>query len=191
MSASPESTASSTLPWRISACFNILDDIQEQIRFADSKAGFISAFNMLLFGFIASHLDKLRALYVSKDCASGCIAFALMLVGIYVVSMVITFTLVVTCVISRFGGGAPQGRVFFAHIVARYGKNHQQYARDIDAMSESAWLDELGAQIVEVSRLAVLKHKCVRWAAFCTLITVLLWIGSLTTMVSLFWMQSP
>ena len=191
MTEPSQGATSSAVPWRISACFSILSDIQEQIRFADSKAGFIAAFNMLLFGFIVNHLDKLRTLYAGKEWTSGFVAFALMLVGIYVVSMVITFTLVVTCVISRFGGGAPQGRVFFAHIVAQYGRNHRQYARDVETMSESAWLDELGTQVIEVSRLAVLKHKCVRWAAFCTLLTVLLWIGSLTTMVSLFWMPSP
>ena len=58
-------------------------------------------------------------------------------------------------------------------------------------MTNAQWLDELGAQVVEVSRLAMLKHKCVRWAACCTLVSVLLWVGSLVTMVSIFWMQTP
>jgi hypothetical protein len=84
-----------------------------------------------------------------------------------------------------------QGRVFFAHIAAQYGKDHKRYSQDLGAMTNAEWLEELGAQVVEVSRLAILKHKCVRWAACCTLVSVLLWIGSLATMVSIFWMQAP
>ena len=177
--------------WQMSACLDILNDIQEQIRFADSKAGFIAAFNILLFGFVANHMDKLRVLCAGKELRTGFVALALVLVGIYVASTVITFALVVSCVISRFGGRVRQGRVFFAHIAAQYGKNHKRYTQDIGAMTNAEWLDELGAQVVEVSRLAMLKHKYVRWAACCTLVSLLLWVGSLVTMVSIFWIQTP
>jgi hypothetical protein len=175
----------------MSACLDILDDIQDQIRFADSKAGFIAAFNVLLFGFVANHMDKLRTLYIGKDLGTGFVVLALVLVGIYVASLAVTFALVVSCVISRFGGGGTQSRVFFAHIAAKYGKNHQSYAKDMGAMSNLDWLEELGAQVVAVSRLAVLKHRRVRWAACCTLFSVMLWVGSLVTMVSIFWMRAP
>ena len=176
--------------WQMSACLEILDDIQEQIRFADSKAGFIAAFNVLLFGFVANHMDKLRTLWGGKGLGTGVLVFALLMVGIYVTSMVITFGLVVSCVVSRFGGRAPQSRVFFAHIAAQYGKNHKRYAQDIGAMTNADWVEELGSQVVEVSRLAIIKHKYVRWAACCTLVSVLLWIISLVTLVSIAWMQT-
>ena len=115
---------------------------------------------------------------------------ALVFVAIYVTSMVITFALVVSCVISRFGGRVAQGRVFFGHIAARYGKDHKRYARDLSDMTNDDWAEELGAQVVEVSRLAVLKHKYVRWAACCTLFSVLLWIVSLTTLVLACWTKA-
>jgi hypothetical protein len=186
--SSPEALKPSPA-WQMSACLEILDDIQEQIQFADSKAGFIAVFNVLLFGFVANHVDKLRTFCSGNEWGTGGVVLALVLVGIYVTSMVITFALVVSCVISRFAGRAPQGRVFFAHIAAKYGKNHKRYAQDMAAMSNADWLDELGAQLVEVSRLAILKHRCVRWAACCTLFSVLLWIGSLVTLVSTCWCQ--
>jgi hypothetical protein len=176
--------------WQMSACLEILDDIQEQIRFADSKAGFIAAFNVLLFGFVANHVDKLRTLCGGRELGAGCVALALVLVGVYVTSMVITFGLVVSCVISRFGSRAPQGRVFFAHIAAKYGKDHPRYTREMSAMTNAEWLEELGAQVVEVSRLAILKHKQVRWAAYCTLLSVLLWVGSLATLISTCWVKA-
>jgi hypothetical protein len=185
----PSAAASTPTPaWQMSALLEILDDIQEQIRFADSKAGFIAAFNVLLFGFVATHMDKVRTLCMGKELAGGCVALALVLVGLYVTSMVITFALVVTCVISRFGQRVRQGRVFFAHIAAQYGKDHKRYAQDFGAMTNAEWLEELGAQVVEVSRLAMLKHKYVRRAACFTLLSVLLWVGSLVTMVAITWM---
>ena len=175
----------------MSACLAILDDIQEQIRFADSKAGFIVAFNALLFGFVVNHTDKLRTLCSGKEIKSSLVALALTLVGIYVTSMVVTFALVVCCVVSRFGGRAKQSRVFFAHIATQYGKNIPGYAKDIGVMTNAAWLEELGAQVVEVSRLATLKHRCVRWASYFTLLSVLLWIGAMTALVCTCWIQTP
>jgi hypothetical protein len=186
-----EDAQTPTTAWQMSACLQILNDIQEQIRFADSKAGFIAAFNVLLFGFVANHMDKLRTLCCGTQLGTGIVVLALVLVGIYVTSMVITFGLVVSCVISRFAGRAWQSRVFFAHIAAKYCNNHKGYSRDISAMTNTDWLDELGAQVVEVSQLAMLKHKRVRLAACFTLFSVLLWIGSLVTMVSICWMQAP
>jgi hypothetical protein len=180
-------SASQPQAWQASACLDILNDIQEQIRFADSKAGFIAAFNVLLFGFVATHMDKLRTLCGTEKLSACCITAALVLVGIYVTLTVITFGLVVSCVVSRFGGRVRQSRVFFAHIADQYGKNHKRYSQDISRMTNAEWLDEIGGQVVEVSRLAMLKHRRVRWAAYCTLLSVLLWVGSLVTMVSIFW----
>jgi hypothetical protein len=183
-------SASPPITWQMSACLDVLNDIQEQIRFADSKAGFIAAFNVLLFGFVATHLDKLRILCAGKELATGCVVLALMLVGTYVASTVITLALVVSCVLSRFAGRGRQSRIFFAHITAQYGQNQSRYARDLHAMTSAQWLEELASQVVEVSRLAVLKHRRVRWAACFTLCSVLLWVASLTTMVSIFWMRA-
>jgi hypothetical protein len=190
--ATPSETAAPppAQAWQLSTCLNILGDIQEQIRFADSKAGFIAAFNVLLFGFVANHVDKLRALCTDEDLGRGPILLALVLVAIYVTSMVTTFGLVVSCVVSRFAGRVRQSRVFFAHIADQYGRNHKRYGQDLAAMTSDDWLDELSGQLVEVSRLAVLKHKKVRWAAYCTLFSVLLWIGSLVTIVSACWLRT-
>lgn len=51
---------------QVSICLGLLDDIQEQLRFADQKAGFVSVLNVFLFGFATTHLDKLRTLYETQ-----------------------------------------------------------------------------------------------------------------------------
>ena len=191
MEPSPASTSPASPAWQMAACLEVLNDIQEQIRFADAKAGFIAMFNVLLFGFVANHLEKLRMLCAGKELGTFGVTLALALVGVYVASMATTFALVVSCIISRFGGRVQQGRVFFAHIAARYGKDHNRYTKDLATMTNAEWLEELSAQVVEVSRLAMLKHRYIRWAAYSTMLSVLLWLGSMVTMVSIFWMQPP
>ena len=176
---------------QMNACLQILEDIQEQIRFADSKAGFIAAFNVLLFGVVATHLDKLRTLYGSgKETWAALIALAIVLVSLYAVFTVVSLALAISCVISRFGGGGVQSRVFFGHIAMHYGKDHARYVRDIRGMADADWVEQLGTQVVEVSRLALIKHRRARWAACSTFVSVLLWIVSLATMVSIFWTQA-
>jgi hypothetical protein len=91
---------------------------------------------VLLFGFVATHLDKLRILCSSKELETGLVMLTLALVGIYIASMTITFALVVSCVISRYGGRVRQGRVFFAHIAAQYGDNHKRYAEDRENLDD-------------------------------------------------------
>jgi hypothetical protein len=188
MTKQTESRSPPLPSWQASTCLEILNHIQEQIRYADSKAGFVAAFNVLLFGFVATHLDKMRtACSGGKSVGGGFLALILVLVGMYVASMVATFVMVVLCVVSRFGERGSQSRVFFGHIAAKYGKDHARYLREIRAMTESDWVTELGTQVVEVSRLALMKHKYVRWAACCTLLSVLLWIGSLVAMLLVCW----
>ncbi|MGD0899160.1 MAG: Pycsar system effector family protein [Thermoguttaceae bacterium] len=175
---------------QISICLEILDDIQEQIRFADQKAGFVSVLNVFLFGFIATNFDKLRPLYASaKEPNVAAILFAVVVVSIYLVFTAASFLLVVSCVMSRFGKRGPRSRVFFGDIAARYGADHARYVQDISAMTDAQWVEELGNQVVEVSRLAIIKHRRIRWATMSTLAGVMLWLVALVTVVSLHWIM--
>jgi hypothetical protein len=42
-------------------------------------------------------------------------------------------------------------------------------------MSDRDWLDELGVYIVDVSAIAAIKHRCVRWATVVTIPGVVFW----------------
>jgi hypothetical protein len=183
--AQPAATSS-----QISICLEILDDIQEQIRFADQKAGFISVLNVFLFGFIANNFDKLRTLHLSgKDLGTAGMVAAMVVVGIYLVFTVASFLLVVSCVMSRFGQRGPKSRVFFGDIAAGYAADHGRYVETISHMTDAQWVQELGNQVVEVSRLAIIKHKRIRWATMSTLAGVLLWVIALVTIVAVCWVK--
>ncbi len=172
---------------QVSICLELLDDIQEQLRFADSKAGFISVLNVFLMGFVANHFDKVKALYDRGHGLHGyLIAIALVMSGIYLLTTVASFLLIVSSVMSRFSGRGTQSRVFFGQIATRY-DDGEHYAEAIQQMSDADWVRELGNQIAAVSRLALIKHKRIRWATMTTLASVLLWLVALVTLVSIGW----
>ena len=184
----PQSGPSSPIS-QISICLNLLDDIQEQIRAADSKAGFISMLNVFLFGFIATNFEKVRAIYdAGKTPGTVAVTAAIAIVCIYLLFTVASFVLVVTCVMSRFAQRGPESKVFFGQIAKRYSAEPGHYAEVISQMTDGEWVRELGNQIAEVSLLALIKHRWIRWATMTTLAAVLLWLVALVTVVGIRWM---
>jgi hypothetical protein len=190
MPADPSDKSTPSAPSsQISICLNLLDDIQEQIRSADAKAGFISMLNVFLFGFIATNFEKIRLLYDSgKQPGTAAVALAVVVVSVYLLFTVASFVLVVTCVMSRFAQRGPESKVFFGHIARRYAAEPGAYAKIVSQMTDSQWVRELGNQIAEVSTLGLIKHNRIRWATITTLASVLLWLVALVTIVAIRWL---
>ena len=90
---------------KLEMAFKILSGIQDQIRFADSKAAFLVAFMALTFGYISSKGSVLFSQW--PVCAISII---------YVLVSLTTVILSVMVVRSRFGIKGPQTLVFFDHI---------------------------------------------------------------------------
>ncbi len=162
---------------------HIHDGVQDQVRFADAKAGFVAALNALLFGFIVSHAKILADAVGKPDAMGPAFGIVVLLLVMYVLATAGSVILVILSVMSRFGESAPQCHTFFGHIVARYGQNYQQYVDAVKAMDESRWLEEVGTQVVVVSAIAASKHRRVRWAAGLTMIAFILWMGAFVTML--------
>jgi hypothetical protein len=152
--------------------------IQEQIRFADTKAGFIAALNTLPFGFIISSLDKFTALRGHTTKERLICGILLVFLIPYTLATLTSICLVIYTVMSRFGAAGPMCKIFFGHIAQDYGKDHGRYVDELSQMTQAQWAAEIGTQIVEVSHIALAKHKLVRWAAFTTLMAFILWILS-------------
>jgi hypothetical protein len=81
-------------------------------------------------------------------------------------------------VMSRFGELAPRSKVFFGHIARDHGNDCEKYVRETSGMTDADWVRDLGSQIVEVSHIALAKHKRVRRAAICVFIALILWFVS-------------
>lgn len=55
----------STETQNLNTYFKILGGVQDQTRFADSKAVFVAALNTLLFGFMARNFENLKPIYTT------------------------------------------------------------------------------------------------------------------------------
>lgn len=157
-----------------------LDGVQEQIRFADTKAGFVVLFHTFLFGFIISQAETLATVAVDgRDCLYY---FRMALFTGYAVASITSIWFAIAAVIPKFGTGAPRCRIFFGHIVAEYGRNYDGYHQAVLGRSEADWLKDLTSQIVENSNIANDKHRragtAARWAV-ATVVLAFLGIASL------------
>ena len=156
----------------------ILKGIHEQIRFADAKAAFLTALNVALFGFLALKVDGI--LVASANDGGGLkFALAVALQLLYLTATAGAIATIVLAVMPRFGEMAPQNKLFFRRIVREYGKDWPRYVRDLNALSDDDWSEQVGAQIVEVAHIAVAKHQLMRRAAWLTLLAFVLWRLSL------------
>ena len=140
-----------------------LDSVQEQIRFADSKAAFVVLFHTFLFGFLITQAETLAG--VSGDGRDWLYWFRIGLLTAYAFSSCVSVIYAIRAVIPKFGEGAPPCKTFFGHIVAKYGRDYGRYHHDALSASKADWLCDLTSQIVENSNIAVAKHQRARIAA--------------------------
>lgn len=159
----------------LDTCLKVLGGIQEQIRFADTKAAFVFGINTLMFGFVAGSVTSLKKALTDPAIppAAWVALVALILFGVCAVTVV---GLLIFTVMSRFGKLAPRSRVFFGHIASDYGKDYGKFVSEMKAMTEDDWVCEVGTQIVETSHIAVVKHSLVRLAALISVGGLVAWV---------------
>jgi len=153
----------------------VLNGIQQQIRFADAKAGFVAAVNALLFGFLAVRFDSMLAAYSRLGFGSAVMWFNVIAQSLYLMATAAAVGSILIAVMPRFSELSPHGKLFFRHIVRDYGKDCARYVRDTSRMTDQDWAQQLGAEIVEVSHIASTKHQLMRQAVWATLAAFALW----------------
>lgn len=161
-------------------CLKLLAGVQEQIRFADTKAAFVFAINTLMFGFVVNSVGTLKkALALNPVPASAWVGLVALVV--FGICAVLAVGMLIYTVMSRFGEKAPKCRIFFGHIATQYGHDFEKYVTDLKAMSEDDWLKDVGTQVVETSHIALTKHKTVRNAAQVTIVGLACWVVAVFT----------
>ncbi len=153
-----------------------LAGIQEQIRFADAKVGFIITLNAILFALVGKGLEGIKMPLAEAG-------FLPVLLGAYTVATVLSITGAVTAVRSRLDFQGPKTHLFFGHIAALYPGDHERYLADVQNLSEQDLLGEIANLIVTSSQIALRKHQLIMRSVTYTLITVLLWACVLLTML--------
>ncbi|HWB14382.1 MAG TPA: Pycsar system effector family protein [Pirellulales bacterium] len=165
--------------------FTILQGIQAQIRFADAKAAFLTALNVILFGFLALRFDSVLVAYARAGSGGAIFMAALALQACYLSATAAAIAAVVLSVMPRFAKLAPRSKLFFGPIAEEYGTDWPRYVRDLGDLSDDQWAEQIGLEIVEVSHIAVAKHRLMRRAAWLTLLAFVLWRLSLAAIAFL------
>lgn len=163
----------------------ILHGIQDQIRFADAKAGFIAGVNAIMFCFLASHFDTMLAVHAKAGSTNTAFWLAVVFQLLYLVIMAIAVCAVILSVMPRLSKSSPESKVFFGHIRKNYGRDWQRYVAETSQLTDQQWAEQIGTQIVEVSQIAWQKHRLVRQAAWFTLAAFALWRASLAAIAFL------
>ncbi len=163
----------------LDACFKLLASTQEQVRLADGKTAFLFGINALMFGFVASAVAPLKGHWQSNPLDPLTLIATGGLLCFVVLDAAAVMTLI-SMVSSRFRGLSSTSHIFFGHIVKSYGNNPQQYVEEVMRMDDWMWAQEICEQVVEVSQIALIKHRLARRAASFTLFAFICWLTAVT-----------
>ena len=164
---------SSELP----SCFQLLGRVEDQLRFADSKAGFLATLHAFLISPLIYNVGEIRKAFRQWDTTS--LDLLIVIGGVYVLLYLISMAMVGMTVLPRIRRGKqtrPPSRVFFGRIAREFGHDPRRFVALIAGMSERDWLEEIAVYIVDASTIAAAKHWYVRWATLFSVPTVFFWI---------------
>jgi hypothetical protein len=166
--------------YQLNSSFHLLGSVEDQVRFADSKAGFLATVQTLLVGPLIYNLPFLKSALHDKDLATQIVYIGLM--GVYGILFTLSMTLVGLAVLPRFGKPKADARtkrspsrLFFGRIAQEYGDDPARFVSDLASMSDRDWIDEVGVYLVDASCIATSKHRLVRRASFATVASVVSW----------------
>jgi hypothetical protein len=166
--------------------FSVLKEVLEQIRASDRKAGFLTAANALLVGFLAREVEHLTSAQ-GQAGAGGLGTWALIVFATVAgVGALLSVSLLTRAFTISFGKLATLSRVYFGRISQDYKEDPAKYVRDTRRMGDEEWAGELAAFIVEASVVAARKDRLLTAAAWATLIGFSAW----TLVLIAFWLPA-
>lgn len=167
---------------RLQPAFNVLAGVEEQLRFADQKAAFLATLHSFLISALAGNVVYIRSLTANWEAGSVWIlgtAFVL-----YVSCFLAALTFVALTVLPRLRkSDRPPSKAFFGRIAGQYSANVEGYVAELRGMTPAQWFAEIGQFIVDVSAIAVAKHRCIRRATQLTIPTVVFWLATVLTLM--------
>ena len=160
---------------RLQTSFNVLDQVEGQLRFADSKAGFVATLHAFLIGPLAGNATGIRGVValwgIGAKVLLGVVA------GVYAVLFLVTMGIVAMTVLPRVRKhGRLASKAFFGRIAREYGHDPDRFIAELGHMNDKEWLAEIGQSIIDVSTIAAVKHRLVRLATLVTIPTVAFWL---------------
>lgn len=146
--------------------WKIHSNLQDQIKFADSKAALISAFNLACFAFLSSNFKLL----------GGAGWYCWIAPILYIIALAIVFCYLWRVVIPRTGERYADSKIFWGKIACSYNAEQNSYWNDTKNFDDEKWAQDLCDQIVGISRIAELKNAKIKKGVYFTLAALVLWV---------------
>ena len=157
--------------------FKVLNSIQEQIRFADAKAGFVMGLNTVMFGFVSTTCKTWKS-GVNSNSAHDAACMMALLFLVYLTCSLIAVGILLTTINPDLGD-APRSKIFFNHIAKDFKRDYARYSAAMASSEDSDWTHDLSSQILETANIANQKHTKVKEALCMTAVAVFFWIFTL------------
>ncbi|MCA1685748.1 MAG: hypothetical protein LC745_07120 [Planctomycetia bacterium] len=124
---------------RLQTCFNVLARVEEQLRFADSKAAFLATLHAFLIGPLAGNAVGIRAVVASWDPSAHLLLG--LTAGAYGVMFLVSMAIVAAAVLPRTGPtGRRASKAFFGQIAREFGHEPHRFISELGALTDRDWL---------------------------------------------------
>jgi hypothetical protein len=156
--------------------WDLLDNVNEWVRFADVKAGAVLTLSAASIAFLFGQLDGVRALLVSRNFDPPSVTLLALCVG-YCTCLFQTVRAAFEVILPRVAGQGTDSLLHFEHIAITYADSPADYVQRVRQLSAEEVDKQTLEQVVAVSRIAKRKFECVsksmKWLAW----TSLLWVA--------------
>ena len=158
----------------MSKSWDILRNVNEFVRFSDTKAGVVLAFAGGAGVFLANKAGAIHALIV----AHGNDGWSWLLYSVfygYLVALCTTIAFAFTSIVPSLGSSEKRSLLYFKHICEDFQHDHNHYAESLSALDEKAMESELAHQICVNAGIATRKYDWVGRAIVALVITGAFW----------------
>jgi disulfide bond formation protein DsbB len=163
---------------RTDELFKVLEGVQAQIRFFDTKAQIVLAVDGILAGFLGTQAATIAS-KVGSTWPSFLAAGLALFFSVYLGTLALSLFWAFRTVYPRLDVSQPESKLFFAHIAHRYRMDYERAAKEMPAMPEQELLADLAKQTLANSQICTQKQGClsraIRWLG----VSMVCWVGTL------------
>ena len=157
---------------KIDLLMNAHDELQDQVRFGDSKATAIITFKLVMLAFLRTQLNDINRAYQEND------AIVIGLFSVFMFTFMISTSYVLKVIIprvSRISGN--KSSIYFSEIASM---ERDEYIKYIEDQTSEDLARDFAAQIHVLSRISVKKYASIRKSiAFFGVSNICFWVAIL------------
>ena len=157
--------------------WDIFHNINDFIRFSDTKAGVVLAFAGGAGVFLAGKVDTVHTIILAHAHQAGGWILYVVFYG-YLVSLLWTITSAFLAIRPDLGSAPKRSVLYFKHICEDFAHDHKKYAESLAALDEPALEAELAHQICVNAGIATRKFDWVNRAITALVITGGFWFAT-------------